>query len=125
MIMGITLEQGDFGTYLIVADDGRDRLIQTDWDYPRVASTFGFSLSTVQRCRECGQIHNVELGCKRFACHDCDDLVGEVCDHSGTDGTVDCKECGLKAGAFINSARDFMDDHIGDSADDPGYFDAE
>jgi hypothetical protein len=41
--MRITLERGDFGTYLVVAEDGRDILIQTDFDYPGIASTFGWS----------------------------------------------------------------------------------
>ena len=40
----ITLESGQYGwDYLIVHDDGRDVLIQTDHDYPSVASTFGWS----------------------------------------------------------------------------------
>ena len=40
----IELQSGDFGwDYLIVHDDGRDVLIQTDWDYPGVARTFGWS----------------------------------------------------------------------------------
>jgi len=40
--MRITLQRGDYGTYLIVAEDGRDILIQTDWDFPGTASTFGW-----------------------------------------------------------------------------------
>ena len=39
----ITLEAGQFGNYQIEHDDGRSVLIQTDWDYPGVASTlFGW-----------------------------------------------------------------------------------
>lgn len=39
----ITLTSGQFGwDYFIVADDGRDILIQTDWDYPSVAQSFGW-----------------------------------------------------------------------------------
>ncbi len=38
----ITLEAGQFGNYLIVNDDGADLLVQTDWDYPGLASSFGF-----------------------------------------------------------------------------------
>lgn len=84
--MRITLEHGDHGTYLLVADDGRDILVQTDWDYPGVASTFGW-----QAC-SCGL----------------------------TDGTVDCAH--RKAGEMIQEAAAYLDDHIGDQVDDPGYF---
>jgi len=40
--MKVTLERGDFGTYLLVAEDGRDILIQTDWDYPATAGNLGW-----------------------------------------------------------------------------------
>ncbi len=39
----ITLREADCGAFLLVAEDGREVLIQTDWDYPGVASTFGWS----------------------------------------------------------------------------------
>ena len=40
----ITLESGEFGwDYIIRHDDGRTKLIQTDYDYPGVASSFGWS----------------------------------------------------------------------------------
>ena len=32
----------------ILSDDGRSILVQTDWDYPGTASSFGWSLSEVQ-----------------------------------------------------------------------------
>jgi hypothetical protein len=82
----ITLLEGDFGTYILAADDGRDTLIQTDWDYPGVASTFGWSPCS------CGM----------------------------TDGTVDCPH--RTASEMIAEAREFLDAHIGATADDPGYF---
>lgn len=41
--MKITLQSGDFGSYLLVGDDSQNRLIQTDWDFPGIASTFGWS----------------------------------------------------------------------------------
>lgn len=46
--MKLRLEQGDVdGTYLLVQADRRlkrpkDLLFQTDWDYPSLASNFGF-----------------------------------------------------------------------------------
>jgi hypothetical protein len=84
--MNITLESGDYGTYVLGADDGREILIQTDWDFPGVASTFGWS-----PC-ECGR----------------------------TDGTVDCPH--RAASAMIAEAAQYLDDHVGESVDDPGYF---
>ncbi len=39
----ICVEHSDFGTYLITDEDsGKDVLVQVDWDYPSVASTFGW-----------------------------------------------------------------------------------
>ena len=82
----ITLERGDFGTYLIKHEDGRDLLVQTDWDYPGTASSFGWC-----PC-ECGE----------------------------TDGTVDCPH--KDAGDMIAEAQEFLDDNIGKTVEDPGYF---
>ena len=83
----VTLEAGSFGwDYRLVNDDDREILIQTDWDYPGVASNLGWS-----------------------PCHD------------GTDGTIDCP-CGNTAMDLIASAQEFLNDHIGESFEDPGYF---
>jgi len=87
----IRLEEGDFGTYLLVDEDsGKDLLVQTDWDYPGIASTFGWS-------------------------HE----------HGETDGTIDCPVCGKSASDMIMEAQEYLDDHIGDTAEDPGYFDSD
>jgi hypothetical protein len=101
----ITLYSSDFGCYEIArkrrkdyrGPDGATVLVQTDWDYPGVASTFGW------RPR------------KRRGCA-----------HDGTDGTVDCRGCGLTAGEMIASAGAFLDRiaDTGRSADDPGYLDS-
>jgi hypothetical protein len=40
--MNVTLSRGQFGTYELVAEDGQDLLVQTDWDYPGIASNLGF-----------------------------------------------------------------------------------
>ena len=40
--MKIRLERGSAGTFLLVAADSRDILIQSDWDFPGTASTFGW-----------------------------------------------------------------------------------
>ncbi|MGE0533460.1 MAG: hypothetical protein AB7O68_00695 [Pirellulales bacterium] len=37
-----------------------------------------------------------------------------------TDGTVDCPH--RKAREMISSAREYLDQHVGESAEDPGYF---
>ena len=84
--MNITLESGDCGTYLLVADDGEEILIQTDWDFPGIASTFGWS----------------------------------PCHCGATDGTVDCPH--KTASAMISEAAQYLDDHVGESVADPGYF---
>lgn len=80
----------------IVADDGQTVLVQTDWDFPGVASSFGWDIASVA----------VERGCL----------------HSGTDGTIRCPNCRLQPGDFIDAAREWLDDHDGATADDPGYF---
>lgn len=95
----ITLKRGQFGwDYLVVNDDGRDSLIQSDWDYPGIASTFGW---TPKPLRIKGVTH---------------------CDHDDTDGTVRCEVCGKSSSDFIREAAEYLDDHIGETADDPGYF---
>ena len=59
-------------------------------------------------------------------CPDCDGCPDTVecpdcCPHDGTDGTVDC-DCGVKAITFIQHAQAWLDDHEGESFEDPGYF---
>lgn len=45
-----------------------------------------------------------------------------MCHHDSTDGTIDCPECGVSASAFIQAAREFLDDNDGAQAEDPGLF---
>lgn len=91
----ISLQQSDFGNYEVLSDDGQSLLVQLDWDFPSLASTFGWSPANVE---------------------------GETaCSHTGTDGTVACG-CGVSVGTFIASARDYLDAHIGVEVEDPGYF---
>ena len=67
----ITLESGAFGwDYQIVNDDGESLLIQSDWDYPGVAMSFGWA---------------------------------------GDDND-------------ISGAAAYLDDNVGATAEDPGYF---
>lgn len=78
-------------------NDGRDILVQTDWDYPGTASTFGWNM---------GDVRN----------------KNGPCDHRGTDGTVDCPDCGVTASEFIAAAGAWLSENDGATADDPGYF---
>ncbi|MCK5604427.1 hypothetical protein KAR91_21230 [Candidatus Pacearchaeota archaeon] len=90
--MKITLQSHEAGTFLIVSEDGRSKLIQTDTDFPGLAGSFGWPIKEGS------------------------------CDHSNTDGTVDCPDCGAYVVEFIVKAIEYLDDHIGDSISDPGYF---
>jgi hypothetical protein len=94
----LSIEPYRYGGY-ILTDLATDRTVyvQTDWEYPGVASSFGWSIR--------------------------DDGDGD-CDHNGTDGTVDCPSCGRTVIAFINSAAEYLDSEPV-AYDDPGYFDNE
>lgn len=95
--MKTQLIQGDFGTWLLMPVSKREQkrlkrdtgdtgvLFQTDYDFPGLARTLGW---------------NGKIGRER-------------CDHPGTDGTVDCPDCKLKAGDFIAAAVDWLDKHDG------------
>lgn len=111
----------------IIAEDGRTVLIQTDWDYPGVAGSFGWSTQLVQHCPECGVVHvdRDDVHSRgypvEFNCPDCRRLCINPCPHQTTDGTVDC-DCGMPAGEFIDAARDWLESNDGATASDPGYF---
>lgn len=68
-------------------DCPKSYFVQTDWDYPSLASEFGWSLRRVQK-----------PGRKR----------SNRCDHSSTDGTIDCRECGVTATEFICAAGEYI-----------------
>lgn len=84
------------------AEEPQTILIQTDWDYPGFATTFGWSIASVQTAER--------------------EEEENTCDHDTTDGTVDCKECGLRVSDFLSAACDYLRDNIGAIVDDPGYF---
>lgn len=75
-------------------DEASTVLVQLDYDRPAVARAFGWSGQT----------------------------PGLICDHEGTDGTIDCPACGRTALALIGDATDWLDEHDGAEAQDPGYF---
>ncbi len=98
---------------LIQNDDGRDLLIQTDYDFPGVASTFGWSTAHLRRkpTIDIGQMLPDEIA------------KLNVCDGASfTDGTIDCPTCGKSALSFINEAREWMNANDGATERDPGYF---
>jgi hypothetical protein len=41
--MRIKLREGDFGTFRVVARNGRSILVQSDWEFPGLAATFGWT----------------------------------------------------------------------------------
>jgi hypothetical protein len=85
------------------------RLVQSDYDACGVASSFGWSVKDVKgNVAEFDENGNIVKNIK--------------CDHSGTDGTIDCKGCGVKAMQFISSAIEYINSNDGKTAEDPGYF---
>lgn len=88
------------GAYLVFGIGGGRKgvLVQTDWEYPRIACQLGWSLRRVQRD---GFLTRV---LKRAP------NVGRGCFHNGTDGTVMCDACGVTASEFINAAQQFLDE---------------
>ena len=80
----------------ILSEDGRSVLVQVDYDAPGVASSFGWTISSVR--------------------------PENKCEHNHTDGTVDCPDCGVKAIDFISEASDWITANDGAETDDPGYF---
>lgn len=168
----------------VLASDGRDMLVQTDWDYPGIARTFGWDMAEVQPdkrtacfnrfslelpqdciadCSHSGQCYDdvkywadeinrpaeitpekLAAELKEYGAWESEDLADDGanwqrliwiaagnlkeekgCEHGGTDGTIDCPECGLTSSRFIEAAREWIDDHDGAEAEDPGYFQAE
>ncbi len=91
-----------FGYTLTDTRTGESLLVQVDYDYPSVASTFGWYIGSVEEPLP----HGYSL----------------PCEHGGTDGTVDCHDCGMTAADFIAAAVDYLDSQDGATADDPGYF---
>lgn len=95
--------------YTITSSDWRkhpgDILVQTDYDYPGVATAFGWNLGAIP----------IESRP--------DAVVFCPSDHAGTDGTIDCPDCGSSAAYLIAAADAYLRDNPGMVAPDPGYFD--
>jgi hypothetical protein len=81
--------ESHYGAFIV----GRD-LVQCDYDFPAAAMRCGWSLTRVQK-RNGKLVHlarRTSVGCQ----------------HRSTDGTVDCRECGVSASAFIEAAGDYL-----------------
>jgi len=91
-VLMLELEVDSYGYIVRSLETGEELYFQVDWDFPGLASTFGWS-----PCAGC------PAECK-----------------GATDGTVDCAE--RSVGDMINSAIDWLDRHDGEVAEDPGYF---
>ena len=101
-IPGYIVHQIDEETGTYLTDEKHTVLFQTDWEFPSLAETFGWSLRESQV---------MQAG-----------YYGMFCDHNGTDGTVKCDVCGLTPTTFISAAREYLDANLGKIVDDPGYF---
>lgn len=115
----------------IVAEDGRDLLVQTDWEWPGVASSFGWSVADCKPEEPEGyslwQEGRDTFGGEPWTAEDLKafaDFEEFSCQHDGTDGTIDCPACGMKAGRFIKLAREWLNANDGAEAECPGYFEA-
>jgi hypothetical protein len=97
------LERGPGSSYIVYGREypPEGELVQTDWDFPALAQSLGWSLLRVQRGSKGKVVHlkKVASGSSKARCR-----------HSGTDGTVDCRECGLTASDFISAAAEWLDE---------------
>jgi len=78
------------GAYIVNGE-----LVQTDWDFPATASNLGWSLTRVQKRN--GTVKHLSRRSTKG------------CNHSGTDGTIDCRDCGVTASSFICAAAEYLD----------------
>jgi len=129
--MRVSLEHGQFGwDFIIKAEDGRSILVQSDWEYPSLACLFGagevdplyepgeptFTLKTVQKPPVEDQKTNFGRPLLER------EPEFEDCEHSRTDGTINCPDCGVTASEFIVAAHNWLAENEGAEVEDPGYF---
>lgn len=115
----ISVEPYAVGFLLTNEDTGETRLVQLDYDFPGVASAFGWTLRAATPA-------------PRPEDYDMDDPTDRLnlriaqrraaCSHAETDGTIACPSCAATPARFIANAIDFL--RAGpDPVEDPGYFD--
>ena len=88
------------GGFLLTAADGRTAISTLDHEFPALAATFGWDATTVQSEPA------------KFRCR-----------HAGTDGSIDCPDCGCTATDFGDIAATWLRYKSPLAAADPGYFD--
>lgn len=97
------LEHGPAGSYIVYGKEHpkEGTLYQTDWDFPALATSLGWSILQVQVDKDGKVVHlkKVRRGHPKVNC-----------EHSGTDGTVKCNTCGLTATDFIGAASEWLDE---------------
>lgn len=74
-------------------------LVQSDWDYPATARDLGWNMRRVQPGKPGKPARILDRAPNR----------GKGCDHSGTDGTITCPDCGVTASDFIAAAGAYLD----------------
>lgn len=99
-IPGYLVHKVDEETGCYLPDDSV--LVQTDYDYPGIARSFGWDMQESQVMQS--------------------GYYGQKCQHHSTDGTVKCDSCGLTPSTFISDAAEYLDNNLGKITDDPGYF---
>jgi hypothetical protein len=70
--MKVYLEDDEFGNFILVAENGQSILVQSDWDYPGVATNFGWV-----PCPECGFTDGT-VDCKHRTVHE---MIAEACEY--------------------------------------------
>lgn len=111
------------GCVKLTSETGATVLFQTDYDWPSVAGLFGW---TPKRCQPKAPegYSDWEEGRDKL---EFDESVYQKwadrkdCEHPNTDGTVDCKLCKTTSITFITHARQWIDDHDGETCENPGY----
>ena len=93
---------GCIAEILNTADERELILVQTDWDWPGVASSFGWNIANVPWSKN---------------------RDGKKCSHRATDGTINCPGCGCPVEKFLEEAAAFIESNYGKTIEDPGYFD--
>ena len=71
-------------------------IARIDWEYPALATRLGWSIRRVQRREKNIRFFKAARKGKNN------------CDHRGTDGTVNCPDCGVQAMAFVEAAAGYL-----------------
>lgn len=119
--MKVTLVNGhDSPNFCFSVMDGDKciHFIQSDWDYASLACTLGWSVNDIQLCRKCKkELPAFDDFDGEVKCEHCRRKKGNVqCEHS-SDGTVDCKECGVTTSQFLSAAYDYLLENDGEEFD--------